>query len=97
MGINFEWDLNKAVRNFRKHKVSLEEAATVFRDTLSITVPDPDHSVEEDRCITIGLSNRFRLLMISHTEQGNYIRIISARELTPEERRQYEEGSWNGR
>lgn len=93
MSIKFEWDPNKATQNFQKHKVLFEEAATVFRDTLSITVPDPNHSVKEDRCITIGLSSRFRLLMIAHTERCNHIRIISARELTSKERRQYEEES----
>ena len=97
MGIKFEWDPNRAVRNFQKHKVSFEEAATVFRDALSMTVPDPDHSMEEDRHITIGFTNRFRLLMVAHAERGDRVRIISARELTSRERKQYEEGSWNGR
>jgi hypothetical protein len=62
-------------------------------DELAITVPDPDpdHSDEEDRYITIGWSNRGRLLMISHTDRGDKIRIISARELTPRERKAYEE------
>lgn len=94
MGIKFEWDPNKATRNIRKHKVSFEEAATVFRDTLSITALDPDHSVDEDRYITIGLSSRMRVLMIAHTDQGNHIRIISARALTRRERKQYEERGW---
>ena len=91
MGIKFEWDPSKATKNLQKHKVSFEEAATVFGDPLSTTVPDPDHSAEEDRYITIGLSNRFRLLMVAHTERGDRIRIISARELTRKERKQYEE------
>jgi uncharacterized DUF497 family protein len=95
VGIKFEWDPNKATRNLQKHKVSFEEAATVFRDDLSITVPDPDHSMEEDRYITVGLSGRFRLLMVAHTERGDRIRIISARELTSRERKHYEEGSCN--
>jgi len=94
MSIQFEWDPNKAAQNLQKHKVSFEEAATVFRDTLSVTVPDPDHSVEEDRYITIGLSGRMRLLMVAHTERGDRIRIISARVLTRKEREQYEEGNW---
>jgi uncharacterized DUF497 family protein len=72
--------------------VAFEEAATVFRDNLSI--PDPDHSTEEDRFISVGLSNYNRLLMIAHTERADCIRIISARELTLGERRQYEEGTW---
>lgn len=93
MGLQFEWDLNKAEMNLRQHKVSFEEAATVFEDTLSITVPDPDHSLKEDRSIIVGLSSCSRLLMVSHTERGNRVRIISARELTPRERKQYEEGN----
>jgi uncharacterized DUF497 family protein len=96
MGISFEWDPNKAAQNLRKHGVTFEEAATVFRDELGITVPDPDHSTEEERFITVGLSSQDRLLMIAHAERGNAIRIISARELTPRERRQYEEADWNG-
>ena len=96
MGIDFEWDPNKAVRNLQKHGVSFAEAATVFRDDLSISVPDPDHSMEEERFITVGVSSRNRLLMIAHAERGDCIRIISARELTPRERRQYEEAGWNG-
>ena len=92
--MNFEWDPNKAVRNLQKHKVPLEEAATIFRDDLSITVPDPDHSVEEDRHITVGLSSSSRVLVVAHTERGDRVRIISARELTPKERKQYAEESW---
>ena len=95
MSIKFEWDPNKAVRNLQKHGVSFEEAATVFRDTLSITVSDPDHSADEDRYITVGSSSRLRVLMVSHTEREERIRIISARELTRKERKQYEEGNWN--
>jgi uncharacterized DUF497 family protein len=96
VGIEFEWDLHKAARNLRKHDVTFEEAATVFRDDLSVTVPDPDHSLEEDRFIMVGVSGQNRLLIVAHAERGDYIRIISARELTPRERRQYEEASWNG-
>ncbi len=95
MSIQFEWDPNKAIENLQKHRVAFEEAATVFGDHMSVTVPDPDHSTEEDRFITVGSSNQSRLLMIAHTERGDSIRIISARELTPRERRQYEEGTWN--
>lgn len=90
MGIKFEWDPSKAVRNLRKHGISFGEAATVLQDDLSITVPDPDQPAE-DRYITIGLSTRLRLLIVAHTERGDSIRIISARELTSRERKQYEE------
>jgi uncharacterized DUF497 family protein len=89
--MEFTWDPNKAESNVRRHGVSFHEAATVFGDPLSTTVPDPDHSIEEERYIIIGTSHRGRLLMVAHVEQGNRIRIISARELTRRERRQYEE------
>ena len=89
--MDFEWDPRKAEINLRKHGVSFTEAGTVFGDNLAITVPDPDHSNDEDRYITIGWSNRRRLLMVSHTDRGDQIRIISARELTKAERKEYEE------
>ena len=91
--MEFEWDPKKEAKNIRRHKVTFREAATVFGDTLSTTVPDPDHSEEEDRYIIIGLSQRRRLLMVSHTERGERTRIISARPLTPTEREVYEEES----
>lgn len=81
----------KEAKNIRKHKVTFSEAATVFGDTLSTTVSDPDHSEEENRYIIIGLSHRHRFLMVAHTERGERIRIISARTLTPTEREAYEE------
>ena len=90
--MRFEWHPEKAAKNLHKHKVSFAEAATVFEDDLSVTIDDPDHSGDEDRYITIGLSNRGRLLMVAHTERGDDTRIISARELTFAEREAYEEG-----
>jgi uncharacterized protein len=90
--MEFDWDPNKAASNLRRHNVSFGEAATVFSDPLSTTVPDPDHSLDEDRSITVGLSHRGRLLIVAHTARSNRIRIISARELTRTERAQYEEG-----
>ena len=89
--MEFEWDVKKANKNLGKHGVSFSEAATVFNDGLSVTVYDPDHSKEEDRYITVGLSNRSRLLMVAHTERGQRIRVISARQLTRSEREAYEE------
>lgn len=89
--MNFEWNPRKADINLRKHRVSFVEAATVFGDDLAITVPDPDHSIDEERYITIGWSNRHRLLMVAHADRGNRIRIISARELTRREQKAYEE------
>ena len=89
--MDFEWDPRKAESNLRKHGISFNEAGTVFGDDLAITVPDPDHSNDEERFITIGWSNRHRLLIISHTDRADKIRIISVRELTPSERKAYEE------
>lgn len=89
--MEFEWDPRKAAENLRKHKVSFNEAATVFGDFLSTTASDPAHSVEEHRYITIGLSNRGHLVMVAHAERRERIRIISARKLTRTERRAYEE------
>ena len=88
--IEFEWDSDKAETNIRKHRVAFREAATVFNDGLSITIYDPDHSDQEDRYITIGTSGAGRLLIVSHTDRGDRTRIISARELTPKERKAYE-------
>ncbi len=89
--MNFEWDPQKAEKNLSKHGVSFAKASTVFGDELAITIPDPDHSTEEDRFITVGWSNRRRLLIVAHTDRGGHIRMISARELTPRERKAYEE------
>ncbi|HEX5732054.1 MAG TPA: BrnT family toxin [Blastocatellia bacterium] len=91
--MDFEWDIAKAVKNLKRHKVSFKEAATVFGNPLSITYPDPDHSIDEHRFITIGESGRGRLLMVAHTERGDNIRLISAREVTRQERQFYEEES----
>jgi len=87
----FEWDENKAKANIKNHQVGFEEATSVFRDPLNETSYDLDHSMDEDRYITIGWSNRRRLLMVAFTERDNNIRIISARELTRNEREVYEE------
>jgi len=93
--MDFEWDEDKAAGNLKKHKVSFTEAATVFGDPLSITFPDPDHSVDEDRFITIGTSDRDRVLVVSHTDRDDRIRIISARKATRRERKVYEEETPN--
>ena len=90
--MQFEWDPAKAAENLTKHGVSFEEAATVFRDTLSQTGLDPDHSVAEERFVIFGLSTSGRLLVVAHTERGDTIRIISARLATSGERKLYEEG-----
>ena len=90
--MNFEWDPQKAEKNMQKHKVSFQEAATIFGDQLAVTFLDPDHSVDEHRYITFGLSEYNHLLIVSHTDRGNKIRIISARRMTHKEKRIYEEG-----
>jgi hypothetical protein len=90
--MKIEWDPRKARLNLRKHEVSFEEAATVLSDPMAVTGADPDHSVDEDRYITFGVSNRGRLLVVAHTEEGETIRIISARLASKGERKIYEEG-----
>ena len=90
--MEFEWDPKKAETNKRKHDVNFREAATVFGDPLAITFTDPDHSIDEDQYLTFGLSRFDRLLVVSHAERGERVRIISARPLTRQERRIYEEG-----
>ena len=90
--MRFEWDSSKAAGNLARHGVSFEEAATVFRDVLSATGADPDHSFDEDRFVTIGVSTAGPLLAIAHTDRDDTIRIISARPATPSERVIYEEG-----
>jgi uncharacterized DUF497 family protein len=91
MGLIIEWDEEKARQNARKHRVSFEEAATVFSDPLSLTIDDPLHSSKELRFVTVGQSSRGRLLVVAHTERGDTIRIISARRATRSERNSYEE------
>ena len=84
------WDTRKARANLRKHQVSFEEAASVLDDRLSTTKLDPDHSISENRFLTLGLSFRQRLILVAHTEDADEIRIISARLPTPSERNAYE-------
>jgi uncharacterized protein len=89
----YEWDSKKAKANLRKHGVSFEESATVFLDPLAITFPDPDHSDEEDREITIGLTTKHRIVFVSHCPRYDRTRIIGARRATRKERKEYEEGT----
>ena len=90
--MKFEWDPRKAAANLVKHRVAFEEAATAIRDDFAAVARDPDHSLNEYRFITFGISSAGRLLMVSHTERGDIIRIISARLATRIERKIYEEG-----
>lgn len=90
--VQFEWAPEKAASNLAKHDVSFEEASSVFGDHLATTTPDPDHSVDEERFLTAGLSNRQRVVIVWHFDRREAIRIIGAREATPRERRTYESG-----
>jgi len=90
--MKFEWDPEKATVNVKKHGVMFQEAATIFGDPLAITFDDPDHSMNENRYITFGLSLQKRLIVVSHTEHGDRIRIINARLMDRKERRIYEKG-----
>ncbi len=91
MELSFEWDEEKANANLRKHGISFDEAATIFLDPFSITIPDADHSIDELRYVDIGSSKKGRVLVVVYTERGARIRIIGCRKATPSERRMYEE------
>lgn len=93
MGLKVEWDEDKARSNARKHGVTFEEAVTVFRDVLAMTIHDSDHSDDEDRYVIMGESDQRRLLVVSFTDREDAIRIISARVANRRERKKYEEGS----
>ena len=88
--MQFQWNPDKARFNLQKHGVSFEEGVTVFGDPLAMTISDPDHSVGECRLLTIGFSRSGKLLVVSHTDRNNQIRIISARLATSKERKKYE-------
>ena len=90
--MEFEWDEEKAAANLAKHKVSFDEAKTVFDDPLYVDFYDPDHSYDEPRYLIVGESQQRRLLIVSYTERGDAVRLISAREVTSAERKAYEEG-----
>ena len=92
----FEWNEEKAETNFRKHKITFEEAESIFEDEFLLTFPDEFHSIDEERFISIGFSNSNRVLLVVHTEQGEnseeiVIRIISCRKATTLERETYEQ------
>jgi uncharacterized protein len=92
--VDFEWDSKKADSNYSKHGVSFSEAMTVFGDPLAATGFDPAHSQEEDRFLTLGLSADGRLLVVSHTNREEIVRIISARQATRRESKDYEDGNF---
>jgi len=87
--VKFEWDPRKATGNLRKHGVTFDEAMTVFADWQSFTIQDPDHSEDEERFIIIGVSSRARILVVSHVERGQNVRVISARRADARERKKY--------
>jgi uncharacterized DUF497 family protein len=89
--VNFEWDVEKADANLKKHGVSFDEAKTVFRDPMYLIFADPDHSISEKRFLIIGISESDQLLFVSYTERKSATRIISARRATRRERKKYEE------
>ena len=90
--MQFEWDGAKATENVKKHQVSFHEASTVFGDPLAITIDDPNHTIDEQRFLTIGQTVQGRLIVLAHTERRGRIRILSARDATRPESRQYESG-----
>jgi uncharacterized DUF497 family protein len=91
MKYNFDWDDEKAKTNLKKHRVDFDEASTVFGDPLFISFLDEEHSIGEERFITIGLSIKKRLLIVAHTERAERVRIISARKATKNEENFYSE------
>jgi uncharacterized DUF497 family protein len=88
--MEFEWNRDKAATNEMKHRVAFTEAMTVFGDPFELTIPDPDHSLGEVRYLSVGLSAAGRLLVVAYTERAERTRIVSAREASPKERKQYE-------
>ena len=92
MPLTFEWDSRKARSNLAKHGVGFQEASTIFGDPLSLTIPNPEHSLSEERYITVGRAFSGKLLVVVHTDRGDNIRIINARRASPRERSSYEKG-----
>ena len=88
--MDFEWNHQKAEFNSQKHGITFDEASTVFGDTLSVTFPDLEHSIQEERYLIIGLSSKNKILVISHVYRNESIRIISARQATKREQKFYE-------
>ncbi len=91
--LQFEWDPLKAAKNLKKHNVSFDEAATALNDPMLITFIDEEHSVDEERYITLGFSNQGRLLMVAHTDRNGKVRIVSARQATKKEEQFYVEAT----
>lgn len=92
MAADFEWDPSKAQENIRRHAVSFEEASSIFEDPFAFTIDDAEHSTDEKRFYTVGVSSLHRTLVVAHAQRDENIRIISARPATRRERKSYEEG-----
>ena len=90
--LNFHWDEDKAAANFKKHRISFDEAKTVFGDPFSVTIDDPAHSAHEYRFVDIGTSTSRMILAVAYVDRGRNIRLISCRKATRAERKIYEEG-----
>lgn len=90
--MDFQWDSAKAASNLKKQGIAFPEAATLFSDPLALTFSDPDHSIGEHRLLTFGLTQTGKYVVVSHTELGSSMRIVSARLMTKQERTIYEEG-----
>jgi uncharacterized DUF497 family protein len=90
MVLEFEWDAHKAAENLKNHRVSFEEAKSVFNDSLLLTFPDPEHSEQEHRSINIGISSHSRILLVVFTDRKGKVRVISSRKATAKERKLYE-------
>jgi len=90
--MEFEWDESKDLTNQNKHGVTFNEAATIYGDPLALTFDDPEHSENEERLLTFGVSRLNKFLIVSHTERDGKMRIISARKMETSERKIYEEG-----
>ncbi len=93
MELTFEWDEDKARQNLKKHRVGFEEGKTIYNDPFLWTFPDPDHLDVEKRYISIGYASSGRVLVVTHTERGQIIRIISCRKASAREVKSYEEGN----
>jgi uncharacterized DUF497 family protein len=92
--IGFEWDEKKAKINLKNHQISFEEGATIFNDLFVATIHDSEHSIDEERYISIGMSAKGRVLIVVHNERGEKTRIIRCRKATPDERGKYEKGNY---
>jgi len=88
--MKFNWDDKKAKTNLKKHGISFDEALSVFLDPLASTIADPDHSQREHRFLTLGRTAKSKLIVVAHRDDADVIRIISAREATRHERKNYE-------